>query len=438
MRTLSFLVGAVLICAAHARAQERVPVLPATPLNYENIQLPAHYLVQTIPGPVQNAVVDNDNTPPANPITDEGATLGRVLFYDPLLSLNLSTSCSSCHTQETGFGDPNQLSIGFEGGLTRRHSMALSNARFYQRGRFFWDERAQSLEDQVLMPIQDSVEMGLTLAQLVNRVSRQEYYDQLFVDAFGDPTVTSDRIAQALAQFVRSMVSASSRYDQGRALVANPTQPFPNFTPQENQGKAMFLAAPLQGGLGCIACHSTEAFINAPPGPTNNGLGFDANDLGAFETFGTPGTVSTFKVPSLRNVAVRGRFMHDGRFSNLGEVIEHYNSGVENAPNLGPTLQNPDGTVRRLNLTQQQKDALVAFLGTLTDQQFLTDERYSDPFQLVEDVCVGDLFQDGQVDGVDLGALLSNWGNPGSTDLNNDGTTDGADLGLFLGQWGPC
>jgi cytochrome c peroxidase len=129
MRTLSLLAGAVLAGSLHAQAQERVPVLPATPMNYESIPLPAHYLVPTIPGPVQNAVVDNDSTPLGNAITDEGATLGRVLFYDPLLSLNRTTSCSSCHVQQNGFGDPRELSVGFDGGLTRRHSMVTCPPR---------------------------------------------------------------------------------------------------------------------------------------------------------------------------------------------------------------------------------------------------------------------------------------------------------------------
>lgn len=407
--------------------------LPAIPFDYTGIPLPNHFLVNALPGPAQTAAIDNDNTPPTNPVTNAGATLGRVLFYDRSLSFSGTVSCASCHVQSRGFDDPRVLSVGFEGGLTRRHSMGLTNARFSERGRFFWDERAATLEQQVVQPFFDATEMGLTPATLIDRVEDAPYYAPLFADAFGDSAVTLERISLSLAQFVRSLVSANSRYDQGRAQVADPLQPFPNFTPLENQGKAMFLGAPPQGGVGCIACHTTEAFINGPGGPTNNGLGLDQDDLGAFETFGTPQTVATFKTPSLRNVGVRAPFMHDGRFSTLLQVVEHYNSGVQASPNLRPPLVDPNGNPVRLNLTQQQKDALVAFMRTLTDASFLNSAMFSNPFPVQPD-----LTSDGVVDGADLGALLGAWG-PGSpvADLNSDGVVNGADVGLLLSLWGP-
>ncbi|MCA9002517.1 MAG: c-type cytochrome, partial [Planctomycetes bacterium] len=315
------------------------------------------------------------------PVTDAGATLGRVLFYDRSLSLNNTTSCSSCHDQSAGFSDPATLSVGFEGGLTRRHSMGLSNARFYAPGQFFWDQRAATLEDQVLMPLQDGTEMGMTLTQVVQRVEEKDFYGPLFTEAFGNDTVTSDRISRALAQFVRSMVSYQSRYDAGRAMVATPLDPFPNFTPQENQGKLLFTAPPPQGGFGCAACHSGEAQINRPAGPTNNGL--DANtfaDQGVFETTGNPGDRGRFKVPSLRNIAVTAPYMHDGRFATLQDVLQFYSTGIQNHPNLDPVLRAPNGQPVRFNMSPGQINALVAFFNTLTDDVMLNDPKFSDPF----------------------------------------------------------
>ena len=337
---------------------------------------------------MQNAVVDNDNTPADNPITDEGATLGRVLFYDKKLSANGTIACASCHKQEFAFADNMVLSDGFDGGKTRRHSMSIINARYYKPGKFFWDERAASLEEQVLMPFQDEVEMGLTLEELVQKVNDQAYYPVLFKNAFGDDEINSDRISKALAQFVRSVVSFNSKYDVGRAQVTAPNQPFPNFTQQENQGKQLFMAP--RNGIGpCVGCHVTEAFITSsfiPPGgqtsTTNNGLdAASTDDLGVAESTNQNGDRGKFKVPSLRNVAMRAPFMHDGRFGNLDEVVTHYSEEIKDHPNLTPALRDGNGDPVRYNFTQTEKEALVAFLTALTDEALLSDERFSDPFK---------------------------------------------------------
>jgi len=216
--------------------------LPAQSFNYANIDLPAHYTTNGFPAQFnfQYAPTEYDNTPADNVTTDAGATLGRVLFYDKKLSGNGTIACASCHQQEHGFSDPEILSEGFEGGRTGRHSMGLANARFYAGGKFFWDERAATLEEQVLMPFQDEVEMGLTLTELEQIVNNQAYYPPLFQDAFGDEAISSDRISKALAQFIRSMVSTTSKYDQARSEVQSPIVDFPSFTSQENQGKRLF------------------------------------------------------------------------------------------------------------------------------------------------------------------------------------------------------
>jgi cytochrome c peroxidase len=339
--------------------------LPAAPFNYANVVLPGYFL--------NNDLAREDNTPNNNPITDHGATLGRVLFYDKKMSLNNTVSCASCHDQSNGFSDPNTLSVGFDGGLTGRNSMGLANARYYRNGRFFWDERANTLEDQVLMPIQDHVEMGMTLPELETKLAAETYYDALFTNAFGDDEVTSNRISLALAQFVRSMVSYESKYDAGLAMTNNPQANFPNFTASENVGKNLFFSNRTR----CSDCHDTNAFVGDQA--RNNGLDAVFTDLGVGGVTGNNNDTGEFKTPSLRNIQLTGPYMHDGRFATLAEVIQHYNNGVQNSQFLDNRLRQGNG-VRRLNLTPQESQALVDFLNTLTDNNFITDEKFSDPF----------------------------------------------------------
>lgn len=382
---LFLLMGKFFSCQKEAHnppADESVLNLPQTPFNYASLTLPAHFTANTPGGPLPTSVNGTDNTPLDNPVTNDGATLGRVLFYDKKLSANGTIACASCHKQDKGFSDDAVLSTGFNGGFTGRHSMTLINARFYQRGRFFWDERAATLEEQVLMPFQDPVEMGLTLTQLVSKVQEQSYYPALFEKAFGSREITSDKIAKALAQFVRSIVSYSSKYDEGRALSPTPGAPFPNFTTEENTGKNIFFQPVANGGGGCFGCHTTEAFISANPGPQNNGLdAVSTTDPGAGGVFPNPVFVGRFKTTSLRNIERTAPYMHDGRFATLEEVVEHYNSGIQNHPTLSPALRDPNGNPVRLNLSASQKAALVAFLKTLTDSSVEAEEKWSNPFK---------------------------------------------------------
>lgn len=343
--------------------------LPASPFNYANPALPPHLATPQIHAQI--------NTPPANPIRDAGAALGRVLFHDQRLSANQSVSCASCHQAAHGFSDPRRFSVGFDGRETGRNSMGLTNARYYLRQNFFWDERAATLEDQVLLPIQDELEMGMSLDLLVARLSAEPFYAELFTAAFGTPAVTSGRISRALAQFVRSIVSGGSKYDAGVATG------FANFTAQENQGRQIF-----QGPVGgCAQCHGSDNFV---PGNAifNNGLENPYLDRGLGEVTGLASDEGFFKVPSLRNIALTAPYMHDGRFATLEQVVEFYNSGVVAHPNLSPSLRLPPGPPgspppgpRRLNLTTPQKAALAAFLRTLTDTAVTSDPKFSDPFR---------------------------------------------------------
>ncbi len=336
-----------------------IPELPDSHYNYADPNLPNHFRG----GRINNL----DNTPNNNPVTDAGATLGRVLFYDKNLSANNTVSCASCHQQEVGFSDPDRLSVGFAGELTGRNSMGLSNARYYENGAFFWDERAGTLEEQVLEPIQNSVEMGLTLDEMLIKLNQLDYYPELFEDAFGTAEITNERVSFALAQYVRSIISYQSKYDAG---VDNN---FSNFTAQEELGRQIF-------NQECDNCHETDLFIGDEA--RNVGLDATTTDRGLASVTGDIDDEGKFKVPSLRNIAVTGPFMHDGRFATLEEVVEHYNSGVQDHPNTDDRLTvGRNDNPQRLNLTDAEKAALVAFLHTLTDEALLADEKFSDPFR---------------------------------------------------------
>jgi len=341
--------------------------LPATAYNYANPSLPGHFLLP----PVNGA----DNTPANNPVTNDGATLGRVLFYDSTLSRTYTTACANCHVQAYSFTDEKVLSDGFEGGKTGRHSMSIINARYYQNGSFFWDERAATLEDQVVLPIQDDVEMGMTLTEVVSRLQATDHYPVLFEKAFGSKTIDETKVALALAQFVRSIVSADSKFDEGRAQVNDIRDPFPNYSNQENMGKNLFF-----GRATCATCHGTEAFI--APNARNNGLDLtNTDDAGKGAITGQANQAGLFKVPSLRNVALRPPYMHDGRFATLAEVLDHYSEGIQDNPNLSPPLRRQDGTVNELQLTNVEKTAIIAFLETLNDNSVTTDIKFSNPFK---------------------------------------------------------
>jgi cytochrome c peroxidase len=324
---------------------------------------PAHYT----PG-----VLNTDNTPAGNPVTNIGATLGRVLFYDKQLSVNGTVSCASCHSQAAGFSDTRVKSVGFEGGVTDVHSMRLTNTRFYTASSMFWDKRAANLEAQSTQPIQNGVEMGFDAAHggmgaVIDRLEDLSYYPPLFAAAFGDPAITEARIQRALAQFVRSMVSVNSAFDTGISLAGgNANADFPNFTAEQNLGKRLFLNPPNLGGAGCAGCHQPPTFALAANSLTN---GLDMNQT------------TVFKSPSLKSVALDGAFMHDGRFTTLEQVVRHYSTGVMGGPNLDNRLRVPGGMQPlRLNLSEAQIDALVAFLGTLTDETLRNDAKFSDPF----------------------------------------------------------
>lgn len=343
--------------------------------------------------PIPNYIT-KDNTPANNPITDAGATLGRVLFYDKKLSKNNTVACASCHQQEFAFSDTARGSVGVAG-VPPRHSMRLINIRFADEAAMFWDERAVNLEAQATQPIQDHLEMGFSntlgdpdLDSLIRKLEATDYYPTLFEFVYGDAAITENRMQRALAQFVRSIQSFDAKYDVGRAQVANDGAPFPNFTNNENAGKALFLAPPqidvatgnrIGGGLGCGGCHRAPEF-DIDPNSQNNGVIRDIqNTLDVIVT----------RAPSLRDVVdangnANGPMMHNGLFNTLAGVAGHYNQmpNHPNNTNLDPRLRTPGQNSVPINLqmTNQERNQLVAFMQTLTGSDVYTNPIWSNPF----------------------------------------------------------
>lgn len=337
-----------------------------------------------LPAATRHQLKPLDNTPPDNPITNDGATLGRVLFYDTQLSGNGTTSCATCHVQAYGFAEPRRTSIGFDGQAVTRNSMSLVNLRFYRRGRFFWDERASTLEQQVLQPIENPIEMGHQLPALVKQLQADPIYPPLFEKAFGKTQVTPQRIAKALAQFVRSIVSFRSRYDVGVAEAGSPLKDFTNFSDEENLGKQQFF-----GRARCAECHlpgfddpdQQQWHVFQLSQPTNNGIDRDDDeraDPGLSAISERLQDRGKFKASTLRNIDRTGPYMHDGRFHTVDQVIEHYNWSVRPHKNLDPRLR--DFAANGLALPEVPKVALAKFLSTLTDNDLLQDPKFSNPF----------------------------------------------------------
>lgn len=303
-------------------------------------------------------------------ITNEGATLGRVLFYDKALSANNTIACASCHHQENAFADPNQFSQGLHGEMTTRNSMTLTNLKF--NNRFFWDVRVNNLETLTLIPIQDPVEMDMNLDDLVLKLSQIDYYPDLFENAFGNDEITSNRISDALSQFIRSLRSYESKYDQGIEMN------FANFSPSELSGKDLFFS----GDFSCNHCHTTANVGGTIT--TNNGLDLVYVDQGQGGVNGNVDDIGKFKTPTLRNIGVTAPYMHDGRFATLEEVFNFYSTGINGHFNLDGRLSETGfigGPSVQFNLTDQEISDMIAFLHTLTDENFITDVRYSDPFE---------------------------------------------------------
>ena len=348
--------------------------LPDRPQNYQT-QLPQHITALGLS---------------TRPVDYDKATLGRVLFYDKKLSKDGTISCASCHKQELAFSDDAKVSTGVFGRAGDRNSIALGSvlsfSAYYGTDLFgpsgipfFWDNRANTAMDQNVASMTNPKEMDMTHADILNAVQKQVYYGPLFRMAFDDSQITNDRISEAIAEFVNGISSFRSKFDREaeKALGYNVYSDleranFTGLSAAENRGKNIYLD-------NCASCHSTTQSRPSKM-KANNGLDATTVDAGVGGVTFQTGDMAMFKVPLLRNIALTAPYMHDGRFTTLEEVVEHYNSGIKNHPTLSPELKSGSAPIK-LNLSANDKSDLVAFLNTLTDQQLLTDARYSDPFK---------------------------------------------------------
>ena len=341
-----------------------IPYLPEEPFDYD---LPfTNYLFYNIPAVNETAREINKE------ITSEKATLGRVLFYDKKLSANEEISCATCHKQEFAFADNQSLSKEINGAITTRNVPNLNDLgwrAWFQPTKLtlFWDARENDLEKMVLQPIVHAEEMGNNMAFLIEHLSRTPYYTPLFEDAFGDPTVTQERIGEALAQFTRSLSVFDSKYDKAM------------------DGKVSFSEAELAGlelfKENCAICHRTEQFRMVTP--VSNSM--PSSDPGWGDITGNSDDIGKFRSPSLRNIELAAPYMHTGRIQTLEEVIAFYSDSIPQPP-VVPVYYSPT-TGDTINLggmdfNAEERQNLLAFLKTLTSEELVMHEKFSDPFAL--------------------------------------------------------
>ena len=330
------------------------------------------------------------NIPSENALTEEGGKLGRMLFYDPILSGDSTLACAGCHKQENAFTDPRRFSLGIDGQSGRRNSMALFNLNWHSS--FFWDGRELTLEEQIIQPVKDPIEMHEEWKNAVEKLKRHDTYPELFYNAFGvsdEDTVSNpsgvyiDSIytSKAIAQFLRTILSYNSKYDKDQRGELFGTGE--SFTDSERNGQVLFFDEKAD----CFHCHGGTLFASLEPENQfrNNGLidassPSDYDDGGHGEVSNDPNDYGKFKAPSLRNIELTAPYMHDGRFNTLEEVVEFYNSGVHTSTyNVDPIMNKP-GKANGLELTAQEKTDLVNFLKTLTDDELVNNPNYSSPF----------------------------------------------------------
>ena len=334
-------------------------------INPKPLYLPAKYtpyqfqLGATFPIP---------DLPRDNPLITERVDLGRTLFFEKQLSRNDRQSCADCHQVVFGMGEHKPVSVGAEGQVGTRNAMPLFNLAWKKS--FFWDGRAASLREQALQPIQNPLEMHETLTNVVAKLTRARYdYATAFTRAFGSPEITPEKIGLAIEQYVLVQTSFNSKFDRVQRGEEQ-------FTPSEQRGFELFATEydPRRGqyGADCFHCHGGSLFQSQ--GFANNGLDdLFSKDPGRAKITGRDSDLGKFAVPSLRNIALTAPYMHDGRFKTLAEVIEHYATGVKRSATLDPNLaKHPDGG---LPLTTADKQALVAFLQTLTDEKYVAADN---------------------------------------------------------------
>lgn len=352
-----FAISAMLVLAVVACKKDvvEVPVVNCNPAPYELVY-PAHLPKPTIPAD--------------NPMTAAGVLLGKHLFYEKRLSGNNTMSCASCHLQEANFSEYQQFSVGIDGISGTRNAMPIMNLAWQQH--FFWDGRINSLEAQALLPIEDPIEMHETWPNALDKILADPLYEKLFKDAFCDVKINKFHAAKAIAQFERTLISANSKFDR---VVFGGTA---TFTALEQYGYNMFMSE--EGD--CFHCHgdfNTNNIFGAFGALQFSNNGIDSvltPNTGLELVTGLPQDRGKFKIPSVRNSEFSFPYMHDGRFFSLEDVVEHYNMGGHITATIDPNMEFA-GIGH--NWTPYQKSALVAFLKTLSDIEFLENPQFANP-----------------------------------------------------------
>jgi len=311
--------------------------------------------------------------PEDNALTIAGVDLGRHLFYDPILSADNTMSCASCHMQSRGFTDGLATSTGIDGIAGTRSSMTLVDIGFNTNG-LFWDGSVMTLEEQALLPVEDPIELHHTWPEVEKELRLDSNYREKFRSAFGisnSNEISKELAVKAIAQFERSMISSgNSKFDRvNRGELS--------YSDEELEGESLFFD--FQDGTPdaeCNHCHQPPLFTSNKF--LNNGLEnvtdyADFPDQGHGQVTGITTDIGRFRVPTLRNIEFSAPYMHDGRFATLEEVMDHYNSG-------GHFFENIDPNMRPLELSEDQKCALIAFMKTFSDVEFLENEKFSNPF----------------------------------------------------------
>ncbi|MGB0146029.1 MAG: cytochrome-c peroxidase [Flavobacteriaceae bacterium] len=345
------LIGGLVVFLLACNGDEPSPYM-ATPANLDVPDLFANSIL-----PPQ---IPNDN-----PLTVEGIALGKTLFYDPILSANNTQACASCHLPSQAFSDPNPFSVGIDGSLGTRNSMPLFNLAWHDRGPLNWDGSARNLEEQIFEPVTNPIEMANTWPNAVQSLQNSGIYPELFDAAFGTTQIDSVMVSKAIAQFVRTLISGNSKFDRHLLGLEELSQ-------EEARGLNIFLDE-TRGD--CFHCHGN------PGNPLwtdnrfhNNGLDAFFEDRGLGAVTGDPRDDGLFRTPSLRNLSFTAPYMHDGRFSTLDEVIDHYSEGLVYSETISPLMKSvADGGVQ---LTAEEKSDLKAFLLSLSDESFLTNPDY--------------------------------------------------------------
>jgi cytochrome c peroxidase len=313
------------------------------------------------------------NIPEDNPMTEEGVLLGRMLFYEKRLSGDNTISCGSCHSPEAAFSDPNQFSTGIDGLMGNRNSMALINLGWQTS--FFWDGRSHTLEEQILEPVPNPIEMHQSWTKAIGKLKQDVDYRNQFYRAFGVTDFDSTHVAKAIAQFLRTMISGSSKFDviykyeNSIPFSGNDATIWQSVTNEELAGYDLFKSL---NGADCFHCHNGP--LMQVQKFSNNGLDAVFSDLGRGAITGNANDNGKFKVPTLRNIELSAPYMHDGRFATLDDVIEHYSTGIHQSSTIDPLIE--FASQGGVQLDAEQRSLLLAFLKTLTDEDFVTNPDF--------------------------------------------------------------